>query len=191
MIWMTESLRESHNAIETRSTFLASIPCFIFRFLSCSLSGRSCFELSSDGLKKIWDFDPAFQEEQLEIPGFILQLNLIPVLQNLVNGALAAIKCKNLAPVRSFHSIESSHQGILFFCAPGPPLTRQTRSPSTSRADLGYCGLSSSLIEHTCGLRLCRERNRPLTILWMICAIWALCLVQMMGSCLILASRSE
>lgn len=100
--------REGHHPLDSFDVrfvlfalLLLSLPCFA---LGC-LSGCASLQFTGHELEVVRDFDTALQEEQFEVTGFVLELDLVTVLQRFADSTPRAKHGKDLTPVWSLYPI--------------------------------------------------------------------------------------
>lgn len=73
---------QGHDALDPRMSLLQVQACLLLCFLPSCLARRPRFQLAGDALEIVGHFRVRLEEEELQVPGFVLQLDLRPVLQD-------------------------------------------------------------------------------------------------------------
>jgi len=142
--------RQSHHALDTLHVSLILFALFLLTLTGLALGSLSrCarFQLASDELEVVGDLDTALQEEELQVSGLVLQLNLVAVFQGFTDGTTRAKHGQDLTPVWALNPVQAGHQCVLLFGRPGAALARQP-GLAARRGGLRRGGLAGSLIEN-------------------------------------------
>lgn len=141
-----QTARQCHDALKPRLFLFGVQTCFFFCLLSSCLAGRSGFQFSSHALQIIWHLRICLEEEELQVSGLVLQLDLSSILQNIRNRAMLSEEGQDLAPVRALDHVQSGHECLFFFRSPGPSCRVQSFTPRCV-GRLGDGGLTSLLVQ--------------------------------------------
>lgn len=115
---LTLHVSQCKDAIHAILFVLGVEPGTLLGLFAGRLRRRACFELASDAMEIIRHLRVRFQEEKLEVSGFILELNLGAVGQDLAYAATGSKQGQNLRPMRALNHVQAQHQRLLLFSAP-------------------------------------------------------------------------
>lgn len=120
-----------HIAIAIRRASSVHARLFLRLFLGC-LTGRSGLELASNGLQVVWHLRVGLQKEQFQVSSLVFELDLGPILQDILDRPVWTKKLEDLAPMWALHHVETCHQRLLFLGGPWSS-SRLQAFPSSTR----------------------------------------------------------
>lgn len=111
---------KGHDPLYSGLLLFGILARLLLGFLASRLSRCARLELSCNALQIEWHFRICFEEEELEVSGLVLELDLSAILQYLRYAALGTKQRQNLTPVRPLHHVETRHERLFFLGAPWP-----------------------------------------------------------------------
>lgn len=143
---MLQTASKSHDALELSLVFLRIQTSPLLGLLASGLCRSTGLEFSRNSLKVEGHLRIRLEEEQLQIPCLVLELDLGAVLEDIRDGAINSKQGEDLAPMRALDHIKTRHERLLFLLGPGT--SRRMRSFSSSvGCRLGESSLPGLIVE--------------------------------------------
>jgi hypothetical protein len=146
MVVVLQAACQGHDALNPRLFLFEVHTRLLLGLLAGRLAGSPRLQLPSNALQIVWHLRVCLEEEQFQIPGLVLQLDLCPVLQDVRDCPLLPEEGENLAPMRPLDHVKAGHERLLLLRGPWPP-SRVQAFASRGIGRLCNGGLAGFLIE--------------------------------------------
>jgi hypothetical protein len=107
---MPETICERLDPLKSRVLFFRILTSLLLGFFLGSLCRGARPKLTSHAVQVIGHFEAFFQDSKLDVSRLVLQLNLRPIFENVIDGTVGSIQGKNLAPMRSLDLVQPVHE---------------------------------------------------------------------------------